>query len=32
MALEPEPQRPVYIVDDDGAFRRSVERLLRSAG
>ena len=32
MALEPVPQRPVYIVDDDGAFRRSVERLLRSAG
>ena len=32
MALEPAPQRPVYIVDDDGAFRRSVERLLRSAG
>jgi two-component system response regulator FixJ len=24
--------RPVYIVDDDAAFRRSVERLLRSAG
>ena len=32
MALERTPQRPVYIVDDDGAFRRSVERLLRSAG
>src|SRR3981081_2572892 len=28
MALERTPQRPVYIVDDDGAFRRSVERLL----
>ena len=32
MALEPTPQRPVYIVDDDGAFRRAVERLLRSVG
>ena len=32
MALEPTPQRPVYIVDDDGAFRRSVERLLRAVG
>jgi two-component system response regulator FixJ len=32
MALECTPQRPVYIVDDDGAFRRAVERLLRSAG
>ena len=32
MALERTPQRPVYIVDDDGAFRGSVERLLRSVG
>jgi two-component system response regulator FixJ len=32
MALESVPQRPVYIVDDDGAFRRSVERMLRSVG
>jgi two-component system response regulator FixJ len=32
MALERTPQRPVYIVDDDGAFRRAVERLLRSVG
>jgi two-component system response regulator FixJ len=32
MALERTPQRPVYIVDDDGAFRGAVERLLRSVG
>src|SRR6202171_6184989 len=32
MALECTPPRPVYVVDDDGAFRRAVERLLRSAG
>jgi two-component system response regulator FixJ len=32
MAPERAAQRPVYIVDDDGAFRTSVERLLRSAG
>jgi two-component system, LuxR family, response regulator FixJ len=32
MALERAPERPVYIVDDDGAFRRSVERLLRAVG
>src|ERR1700694_2003429 len=32
MALERAPERPVYIVDDDAAFRSSVERLLRSAG
>src|SRR5258705_3226635 len=32
MDLERTPERTVYIVDDDGAFRSSVERLLRSAG
>jgi two-component system response regulator FixJ len=32
MALERAPERPVYIVDDDASFRRSVELLLRSAG
>ena len=32
MALEPAPERTVYIVDDDGSFRSSVERMLRSAG
>jgi two-component system response regulator FixJ len=26
------PERHIYIVDDDAAFCRSVERLLRSAG
>ena len=26
------PERPIYIVDDDAAFRRAVERLLRSVG
>ena len=31
MALERAPERTVYIVDDDGSFRSSVERLLRSA-
>ena len=32
MTFERVPERPIYIVDDDAAFRRSVERLLRSAG
>jgi two-component system, LuxR family, response regulator FixJ len=32
MTFERTPERPVYIVDDDAAFCRSVERLLRSAG
>jgi two-component system response regulator FixJ len=32
MAHERAPERPVYVVDDDGAFRKSVERLLRSVG
>jgi two-component system response regulator FixJ len=32
MAVERAPERHVYIVDDDAGFRRSVERLLRSAG
>src|SRR3979411_409338 len=32
MTFERAPRRPVYIVDDDAAFRRSVERLMRAAG
>src|ERR1700704_3049157 len=32
MTFERTPRRPVYIVDDDAAFRSSVERLLRAAG
>jgi two-component system response regulator FixJ len=32
MAPERAAERPVYIVDDDAAFRSSVERLLRSVG
>jgi two-component system response regulator FixJ len=32
MASERPPARSVYIVDDDAALRRSIERLLRSAG
>src|ERR1700709_903953 len=32
MIFELTPRRPVYIVDDDAAFRRSVERLMRSVG
>ncbi|MET4624254.1 two-component system response regulator FixJ [Bradyrhizobium sp. I1.8.5] len=32
MTFEPAPRRPVYIVDDDAAFRRAVERLMRSVG
>jgi two-component system response regulator FixJ len=32
MALERAPEHTVYIVDDDGAFRSALERLLRSAG
>src|SRR3979490_3018764 len=32
MTFEGAPLRPVYIVDDDAAFRRAVERLMRSVG
>src|SRR5258705_4680419 len=32
MTFECAPPRPVYIVDDDAAFCRSVERLMRSVG
>ena len=32
MTFESAPPRSVYIVDDDGAFCRSVERLMRSVG
>src|SRR5712672_4403768 len=32
MTFECAPPRPVYIVDDDAAFCRAVERLMRSVG
>src|SRR5712672_3072959 len=32
MTFECAPPRPVYIVDDDAAFCRSVERLMRAVG
>ena len=32
MTFECAPPRPVYIVDDDAAFCRSVERVMRSVG
>jgi two-component system response regulator FixJ len=32
VTFEGTPERHIYIVDDDAAFCRSVERLLRSAG
>jgi CheY-like chemotaxis protein len=32
MTFESAPPRSVYIVDDDAAFCRSVERVMRSVG